>query len=96
VFGPPLITSSVAKLHSPLDQLKVWPNPARDFINVATTDVLLQGAVSIRISDIQGRVVISDTYRERTDISSLAEGLYFITVLVNGRPVGYSRFIKSR
>ena len=96
VFGPPKTTSSVAKVNYTLNRLKIWPNPAREFINVSAEEALMQGPVTIKITDLQGRLIISAPYLERTDITSLAEGLYFVTLQVNGKPFGFSRFIKSR
>ena len=96
VLGPRINASSVTNTAFRDKLIRLWPNPAGDFINIESGDPLLHVRASINITDLQGRVVKNMHFTERADISSLAEGIYFLVVNINGRPVGYNRFIKSR
>ena len=76
--------------------ITVWPNPATDYLNFSSNELQLSGKLNITIVDISGRELIRLPYTERIDISSLSKGIYFITTSMNGVPVGYNRFIKTR
>ena len=76
--------------------MNVWPNPATDYLNVKIGDQLLSGLAYVTVIGIQGRELIKVPYSERIDISSLDEGIFIIMISVNGRSIGYNRFIKTR
>lgn len=65
--------------------LEVFPNPARDLLNIQWQ--LPSGAVSIKILDVAGRVVRSQevtsygsTMSTAIDIGGLSKGLYYVSV----------------
>ena len=68
----------------------VYPNPTTDFLNISTSDNI----ESIKVFDMNGRLVISDTYNTsdvKLDVMFLTNGYY--TVLVNDvKPI---KFIKN-
>jgi hypothetical protein len=96
VFGAPIKTTSVTGIYSGKNRIKIWPNPAKDFINIDAGDLLQNYLSVVKISDLQGRELIKTSFSEKIDISSLPEGIYFIVLNISGKPVGYSRFIKTR
>lgn len=96
VFGTPVNPTSVTNIYQGRNNIKIWPNPARDFINIEPGDILLNYLPVIKILDLQGREIIKTSFMDRIDISSLPEGVYFIVLNINGRSVGYNRFIKTR
>lgn len=59
------------------NSIAVYPNPARDMINVEG-----EGIVEVQIIDINGRTAISATAGS-IDISSLANGIYFVRTIAN-------------
>jgi hypothetical protein len=70
--------------------IKVYPNPAGDFINVQCTMNNVQGdGMSVEVVDVYGKVVRAvgiETLRAtslpiRINISSLAAGMYFVRVV---------------
>ena len=65
-------------------QIKVFPNPASDILNVNLKALELTGAVQIRIIDITGNVVMLMTKDARDlsdlNISSLSSGQYMINI----------------
>lgn len=62
-------------------KFKVYPNPARSSISIDSDDNSEQNSI-IRISDILGKVIYSDTYQKnkKIDISTYSKGIYVITV----------------
>ena len=61
-----------------LSEIQIFPNPAYDFISIAGN-----GSLQIEISDVAGRVAISESRIDanRTiDIRELDSGLYTITI----------------
>jgi len=97
VLGYPLKITSVKETHTEnKSHLNFWPNPARDYINIDPGELQLFGSVYVSITDLNGRELIKVPYSDRIDISSLHDGMYFIFLSMNGRPVGHSRLIKTR
>lgn len=97
VLGSPLLVTSVDDITVPeKNKTAFWPNPAKDYINLSTSDSRLPGKAQITISDMTGRKVLNAIYNERIDISDLHEGMYLIVVTLNGLPVGYNKLIKAR
>ena len=76
------------------NNLKVYPNPANDVVNVVLNNVAY---AEILIRDIQGREIISsqsDVDVSVIDISTLVKGVYFMTVKSNGNSIT-KRFVKE-
>jgi len=97
VVGSPLLITSIKDTYSKNKNLmSFWPNPATDYININTGEVQLYGSAFISITDLNGRELIKVPFSERVDISSLHEGIYFLVISMNGRPVEYNRLIKTR
>jgi hypothetical protein len=81
------------------DAVKLYPNPTKDVLNMefSTTDA---EEVNITISNNLGEAVhiLNNTYnegiqRESIDMSSLANGYYFVTIR-NGKKVETQKFMK--
>ena len=77
---------------------RLYPNPANDelFLNISTS---INGTVSLRISDLQGRVLKSWRYNQvsptlQIDISELHNGNYFLEIWNNDRGEVYP-FVKQ-
>jgi len=69
--------------------IEIYPNPARDHINVASTQVMRQ----VEITDVLGRTVLTQSVGKHgveLDIKDLNTGVYFLSV--NSTPVG--KFVK--
>ena len=62
------------------DQIQVYPNPARDFIQIPMVDVT--GLTTIQIFDVAGKLVETQNYNTtagtnlRVDVSQLEAGVY--------------------
>jgi hypothetical protein len=97
VVGSPLtITSVHDTYYKKKNIMTIWPNPARDYINIEKGELQLSGLTDIIITDLNGHELIKVVYSDKVDISSLHDGMYFLVININGTPVGYNRFIKSR
>ncbi len=97
VLGSPLIITSVHDTYYKNKNLmNIWPNPARDYLNIDPGELQMSGSSYITITDLNGHELIKVLFSDKVDISSLHNGMYFLVISINGRPVGYNRFIKSR
>jgi hypothetical protein len=97
VVGAPLkTTSSDDRNPVPTTSLRIWPNPASDYINLNCDDLLLSPSAFISIIDIQGRELMKVHYSSRINISSLKAGLYTVITTSDGRRTGYFRLVKTR
>jgi hypothetical protein len=79
-------SSSVSVETYPEQPVRVYPNPAKDFIQIST-GTGNTGSCSYTLTDILGRVVMQgDVLPQIIDISGLVRGLYFIRVEGAGDP----------
>jgi hypothetical protein len=77
------------------NNIKTGPNPATDYINIYEGEKQLSGNTTITIIDLSGKELLKIPFTNRIDISTLANGIYFLFIRNNGTPVSYTRFIKS-
>lgn len=96
VTGAPLVTSVNDILVSKINQLRFWPNPAKDKIYFDTESLAPSGLNYISIFDLTGRELIHVPFTETIDISSLHEGVFIIISSRNGKRSGYGRLIKKK
>jgi hypothetical protein len=97
VVGSPLLLTSVNDTYIKNKNLfNVWPNPARDYINIDKGEYQFSGSAYINIIDLNGHKLINVLFSNKVDISALKDGMYFLVININGNPVGFNRFIKSR
>jgi hypothetical protein len=97
VLGSPLRITSVHETYYKKKYLmNIWPNPAKDFINIKTEELQLYGTSYITITDLNGSELIKVPFSDRVDISSLHDGMYFLVISTDGQPVSYNRLIKTR
>ena len=97
VVGAPLRITAIGDTYAKNKNLmNLWPNPAREYINIDPGDLQLSGTADITITDLNGHALIRIPFVEKVNISSLHEGMYFIVISINGRAIGYNRIIKTR
>ena len=75
-----------------IGQVKVYPNPAYDVLNIEVSNFINAGELDIKIMSITGATVLSSSYtansgavKEAIDISKLNPGTYFIEFYANGQ-----------
>jgi hypothetical protein len=97
LVGAPVKTTSVKDLVAKNSTLKIWPNPAKDKINIDPSETLrFTSQPTIRILDIRGSEVMKTPFSEQFDVSSLPDGIYFIILNINGKLIKQSRFVKIK
>lgn len=88
------LTTGVPQAEAP--QVKVWPNPARDRVNVSVPG---RGPLGIHMAiiDVNGRIVLEATGRgdgSSIPVSGLPDGLYMLRI-GQGRTALHTRFVKG-
>lgn len=96
VFGPRINPTGTEKIPAKTSRLRIWPNPASDFITIDTGDLPLKGNPVIHVTDLNGKEMIRTVYYEKLDISNLSPGAYILIIEINKKPAGFARLIKSR
>lgn len=89
--------SSVEKAVPAMSHLKVWPNPAKDYIRIDYPDYMNSTDVLIQLYDISGK--IAGSWREGIEeipAGNLSEGIYFLTVRTAGGIVASEKIIIQR
>jgi aminopeptidase YwaD len=61
------------------DDIRIYPNPANDFINIEIENGK-EKAKSIEIINDLGVTVINSKFKNKIDVSSLSSGLYLIRI----------------
>lgn len=87
------IFSDRSKLH-----FKVYPNPASDLTTIELSNELNNGY--LRLTDVSGKLVkqlaISGTNKIQINTSRLDAGIYFVSILENGKTVGRNKLAINR
>ena len=97
VVGDALIVTTIHDvIYNDKKLIRIWPNPASEYITIDTGDRFLSGDTYVTIMDLSGRELKKTVLSERIDISPLPAGIYIVITSLNGKPVGYSRLIKIR
>ncbi len=94
VVGKPLISTGIDHLVNNKNNIKIWPNPARDFLNIEFRNIFLSGETRIIVFDAGGREMISVYNTNRIDIHRLPEGIYLLVVTDNGVRISTNKFIR--
>ncbi|HVD99842.1 MAG TPA: MBG domain-containing protein [Cytophagaceae bacterium] len=77
--GQLIISSTTATIASVTGEVKIYPNPVADFVNVETSSLLKQ----LQLIDAEGTVVISkpsQSAAETLDVRTLKKGAYLLIV----------------
>ena len=64
-----------------LQSLRIYPNPASDFINIEMLNTNLKD-FSFSITDLSGKLLIRSENSKKIDVSKLSKGIYFGTMTV--------------
>lgn len=76
-----------------LQALRIFPNPAKDVLNIEGT--LFDQASQVYITDLQGKKVLqAASLKGQLDISTLTKGSYFLTVMHSNGQLWKRKFIK--
>ncbi|NTW26521.1 MAG: T9SS type A sorting domain-containing protein, partial [Lentimicrobium sp.] len=91
------IIDKVVALEAPVNQLRIFPNPSKDLINIGIVNSHQTLAIEISIFDFTGREVLSqkmETSGNPLDISILDKGIYMVKAF-NGQQIYAGKFIKE-
>ena len=90
----PLATNSI---EIPVRQLLIFPNPAKEFINISVPEETCFSGCRIFIFNIYGKQVFSSgNFNKRISVGRFDPGIYFVRITNNGIPVGSAKFILIR
>lgn len=79
-------------------ELNLFPNPAKDFINLHLQNVDFNSTIAIEIYDLIGNKVMSQTLissSSRMDISDLSNGAYFCSIISDRKTILTKRVVIS-
>ena len=96
VLGLPIITGINDQAVKDLNKIKIWPNPAGDYINIGIEENAYSSSAYVCFIDLAGHELLKVPFSDVINISSLGKGMYIVVTVVNGRRTGFNRLIKSR
>ncbi|MGB4292336.1 MAG: T9SS type A sorting domain-containing protein [Bacteroidales bacterium] len=98
VFGPEIKSSDIDNPQYNEMRIKIWPNPASEYIYISIGNQPLVSDIGITITDLSGRTIMKSRYSayDRLDISSLPAGIYFVSASARTKIPGTARLIISR
>ena len=81
------------------ESLTMYPNPAREIVNIVLPEASLSQFTTVRILDVRGRVVKSETFAASGTVTlsttEVEKGFYIIEALVNNEVVATSKLIRD-
>lgn len=95
-WGTPHVINSLTPQSQTTPRIHIFPNPAIDHINVKGFST--QGNLTFKIINLQGISVHNGAINENNatiQVSSLAGGLYFISIFSDDVCIGSGRFMKQ-
>lgn len=96
VFGKRIKSTNITSVRQNENSLKLWPNPASEYISIQSDEVSDITGAEVIITDISGRTLIRCRYQERIGVGGLPAGIYFVTVNAGDRQPVTKRLIISR
>ncbi|MCT2562271.1 T9SS type A sorting domain-containing protein [Chryseobacterium herbae] len=86
VHSSPLATTDVTK-----SKIQIFPNPVSDVIHISGID----NGQTIQIYNVDGRLVKSDAFDQKIDISSLSAGVYVLKITTKNFESHEFKFVKK-
>ncbi|MES2515383.1 MAG: T9SS type A sorting domain-containing protein [Bacteroidota bacterium] len=77
-----------------LGVMNVYPNPAKDVLNIETNFQTKEN-LTIKITDVIGRENLVSDYNEQLDIFYLEKGIYFVSILHGSKTLGVRKIVKE-
>lgn len=104
--NPPIITNLVQhefieetlsdlNFINPEADIKIWPNPARDVLNIQHD---FASEYQVAIYDIKGRLLFDQKFKsnqDQIDVSALDKGIYILSIESQSRRQDHMKFIKN-
>lgn len=97
VMGPKPGSTGVDDIPSgDTGRLKIWPNPASDYLSIEAGELFLSEEVFASFYDLHGREILKVRLTERIDITSLHEGIYIMVIRAGNKTAACNRLIVTR
>jgi len=78
----------------PADNIRIWPNPVKDILNIDISAYDFAVDIKISIYDNSGRRIKSVARSDMIDVSSLPRGVYLLILSSDKKILGYNKFIR--
>ncbi len=72
---------------------ELFPNPANEVLNLHFVGEILQ-LTQVVVTDATGRIMTEQAYHPTLNVATFAPGVYFVTILEEGRRIATQRFVK--
>lgn len=77
IHQPKLVTETLQVLKAINPNIRVYPNPVVNLLQVEPTDT---ESLTLTLTDLNGKVLISATDNKTLDLSELSNGIYLLTI----------------
>lgn len=84
-------TTGVGKTDYQANALRVFPNPAKDMLNITAKQPLKE----VIIADMNGKIVYRKPYTGKADLSSFTNGIYLMTCITTSGESIHRSFVKN-
>ncbi|MBL7921805.1 MAG: T9SS type A sorting domain-containing protein [Bacteroidia bacterium] len=88
-------TVGLEELKSNNYKLKIYPNPAKDVLNIASEELLAIETTTIKITDVLGRSVLELQGSQQINIKELKNGIYFLQLYNKEKLIAVEKVIKE-
>lgn len=90
-FAGDVHTSTLSSQDLKVYAAKIYPNPVKDILNI----VDVKDIYSIKIFDVQGRLMYNEKGKSQLDVSKLSKGLYILVLETKDSKNQEIKFIKN-
>lgn len=77
------------------NSFSVYPNPAKDVLHINLQSFNEKEKLSIKITDVVGKEVFSELYKDQVNISYLEKGIYFLSLYQNSQLIKTQKVVKE-
>lgn len=84
-------TTSINEPHLKVNMISLFPNPAKEVLNIRTTAPVKE----ISITDINGKIVYKRAFSEKVDLSGFRTGIYLLTGITGSGERLHQSFVKN-
>ena len=93
-YGCEQNTTSLVYINNSYNILTVYPNPTRNKVKISVDDLKLD-IYSFSLTDLLGREILREEYKEDIDLTNFQNGIYFLNIYDREKIIATKKIIKQ-
>ena len=76
-------------------RIQIYPNPTQGNLNVIVSNLNDNEKLRVKLTDVLGREVLSENYKDELDIAELEQGVYFLSIYSDHQLLGTKKLVRD-